>query len=72
MVHEFGFDYVSNGELRTKFIKPVLLKTLLYVRAKVKAAENKGGTTALTLDVWCEDDKGTKFVDGDAKVEIKN
>lgn len=72
LVHEFGMDYVSSGELRTKFIKPVLLKTLLHVKGKVKAVENKGGATALTLDVWCEDEKGTKLVDGDAKVEIKN
>lgn len=72
MVHEFGMDYVSNGELRTKFIKPVLLGVELHVKGKVKAVEKKGGGTLVTLDVWCEDEKGNKLVDGDAKVELKN
>jgi acyl dehydratase len=72
LVHEFGMDYVSGGELRTKFIKPTVINTNLHVKGKVKAVENKGGTSVITLDVWCEDEKGTKFVDGDAKVEVKN
>ena len=71
MTHEFGMDYISNGELRTKFIKPVLLGVQLHVKGKVKAVEKKAGGTLVTLDVWCEDEKGTKLVDGDAKVEVK-
>jgi len=72
MTHEFGMDYISNGELRTKFIKPVLLGVQLHVKGKVKAVEKKNGGTLVTLDVWCEDEKGNKLVDGDAKVEVKN
>lgn len=72
MVHEFGMDYVSNGELRTKFIKPVLMGVKLHVKGKVTAVEKKNGGTLVTLDVWCEDEKGNKLVDGDAKVEVKH
>ena len=72
LVHEFGMDYIERGELRTKFIKPVLLNVLLHVKGKVKATEKKSGSTLLTLDIWCEDEKGNKLVDGDAKVEVKH
>ena len=28
------------------------------------------GHTLYTIDVWCEDERGTKLVDGDARVEV--
>jgi acyl dehydratase len=72
MSHEFGMDYIENGELRTKFIKPVLLGVQLHVKGKVTAVEKKGTGTLVSLAVWCEDEKGLKLVDGDAKVEVRN
>ena len=72
LVHEFGMDYIERGELRTKFIKPVLLGVQLHVKGKVKAVEKKSGGTLVTLDIWCEDEKGNKLTDGDAKVEVKH
>ena len=72
MSHEFGMDYIENGELRTKFIKPVLLGVQLHVKGKVMAVEKKGTGTLVSLAVWCEDEKGLKLVDGDAKVEVRN
>lgn len=71
LVRAFGIDYLERGELRTKYIKPVLLGVSLHVRGRVKAVTRQpNGNTLYDIDVWCEDPQGTKLVDGDAKVEV--
>jgi acyl dehydratase len=71
MVRHFGMDYLTRGELRTKFIKPVYLDQTVHVRGKVLAIEpGENGTRTYKLDVWCEDEKGIKVTDGDAKVQV--
>ncbi len=71
LTHHFGLDYLERGELRTKFIKPVFLGTTLSVKGRVRGVE-KGKDGAITYDllVWCEDEKGLKLTDGDAKVTL--
>jgi len=71
MVDHFGIDYVEHGELRTKFIKPVLLDTVISVKARVLAIEPSDEGKLYSLDVWCEDAAGVKLVDGDAKVLVR-
>jgi 3-hydroxybutyryl-CoA dehydratase len=71
LVRAFGMDYIERGELRTKFIKPVLLGVALRVRGRIReAARQANGNTRYDIEVWCEDEQGTKLVDGDAKVEV--
>ena len=71
LLRHFGIDYLARGELRTKYIKPVNLGVELHVRGRVReAAHRPDGSTLYTLDVWCEDEQGTKLVDGDAKVDV--
>jgi acyl dehydratase len=71
LVHAFGMDYIERGELRTKFIKPVNMNVLLHVKGRVtEARKQNNGNTLYTLAVWCEDQHGTKLVDGDARVEV--
>lgn len=71
LVHHFGMGYVERGELRAKFIKPILLGQTVSVRGRVKAVERlASGASVLSLDVWCEDEKGVKLTDGDARVEV--
>jgi 3-hydroxybutyryl-CoA dehydratase len=70
MVANFGMDYLTRGELRTKFIKPVFLNETVSVFARVTAVEpSASGGRAYVLDVWCENDKGVKVTDGHARVE---
>ena len=71
LVEHFGMAYVGHGELRTKFIKPVLLGMSVVCRGRVQSIERgaEGGRTCM-LDVWCEDDHGTKVIDGHARVEL--
>ncbi|MFO1323577.1 MAG: MaoC family dehydratase [Burkholderiales bacterium] len=71
LLRAFGFDYLARGELRTKYIKPVELGVELHVRGRIKDVAKQGnGGTLYTIDVWCEDEHGTKLVDGDAKVDV--
>jgi len=71
LVHAFGMDYFERGELRTKYIKPTNLGVLLHVKGRIREAMHQpNGNTSYTIDVWCEDERGTKLVDGDAKVEV--
>ncbi len=71
LVRAFGMDYFERGELRTKYIKPTNLGVLLHVKGRIReAAKQSNGNTLYTIDVWCEDQHGTKLVDGDAKVEV--
>lgn len=71
LLDHFGLDYVEHGELRTKFIKPVFLGAVVHVRGTVTSVERQsGGATTIALDVWCEDENGTKLTVGDAKVDV--
>jgi 3-hydroxybutyryl-CoA dehydratase len=71
LVKIFGLDYLERGELRTKFIKPTHLGVELHVKGRIKEATRQpNGRTLYSIDVWCEDQSGTKLVDGDAKVEV--
>jgi hypothetical protein len=71
LLRAFGMDYLERGELRTKYIKPVNLGVELHVRGRIKdAVKQANGNTLYTIDVWCEDEDGTKLTDGDAKVDV--
>jgi 3-hydroxybutyryl-CoA dehydratase len=71
LLRAFGMDYLERGELRTKYIKPVNLGVELHVRGRIKeAVKQANGNTLYTIDVWCEDEHGTKLTDGDAKVDV--
>jgi len=71
MVKTFGLDYLERGELRSKYIKPVHLGTVLHVKGRIReAAKQPSGNMLYALDIWCEDHHGTKLVDGEGKVEV--
>ena len=71
LLRAFGIDYLMHGELRTKYIKPVNLGVELHVRGRVReAAVQPDGNTRYVVDVWCEDEQGTKLVDGDATIDV--
>ena len=71
LLQRFGMAYLENGELRTKYIKPIFLGTKVFVRGKVLSREpNASGTITYRLEVWCEDGDRTKLTVGDACVEV--
>jgi 3-hydroxybutyryl-CoA dehydratase len=72
LVRQFGMDYVERGELRTKFIKPVMLDERVHVKGRVLAVDKTAEGTLYSLDVWCENQHGVKVTDGSAKVEVRD
>jgi 3-hydroxybutyryl-CoA dehydratase len=67
----FGEHYISRGSLRTKYVKPVIVDAVLTAKAVVTDREDTGaGGITYTLDVWCEDQDGTRLTVGDATVRI--
>ena len=70
LIDVFGDAYLSNGSLRTKYIKPILENQIVIAALRVAAVERADGETRYTLDVWCEDDKGQKLTVGAAEVRL--
>lgn len=70
LVKAFGIHYLERGELMNKYIKPVHLGVNLHVKGKVLSVTPKGGGTEYGIDVWCEDQAGTKLVAGEARVVV--
>jgi hypothetical protein len=71
LLRTFGLAYLERGELRTKYIKPTNVGVELHVRGRITdGTKQPHGRTLYTIAVWCEDERGTKLVDGDATVEI--
>ncbi|TDE03124.1 MaoC family dehydratase [Jiangella asiatica] len=70
LAQNFGAHYLTSGELRTKYIRPVLVGTRLTPRAVVTAREDGPDGVTYRLDVWCEDADGAKLTVGDAAVTV--
>ncbi len=71
LVAHFGMDYVERGELRTKFIRPIFLGTVVASRGRVRAVERSAAGVVYALEVWCEDEHGVPLTVGDARVEVR-
>jgi hypothetical protein len=71
MADHFGAHYVVHGELRTKFIKPTYANVPITTRGQITdRTVSANGDIKITMEVWCEDDKGTKLTVGDASVLV--
>jgi acyl dehydratase len=71
MADHFGAHYVAHGELRTKFIKPTYANVPITARGQItERTVSANGDIKITLDVWCEDNKGNKLTVGDASVLV--
>jgi acyl dehydratase len=69
LVKHFGLDYVANGDLRTKYIKPTYMGDVVTVHAQVLSIEPaEGGGRRYELDVWCTNQDNVKITDGHAIV----
>jgi acyl dehydratase len=71
MADHFGAHYVAHGELRTKFIKPTYANVPITTRGQItERTVAANGDIKITMEVWCEDDTGTKLTVGDASVLV--
>ena len=61
---------MTGGELRTKFIKPTVVGARVRAVVRVRTFVELPDARRYELDVWTEDDDGTKLTDGDAAVQL--
>jgi acyl dehydratase len=66
MVDFAGEGFVKGGRMSVSFIKPVVVGDTLTVHGRVKSREDEGGTTRVTVEVWCENQDGVKTMVGTA------
>lgn len=71
LAEHFGEHYIAHGSLRTKYIRPVLVDTVLTPRAIVDSCEDLGTEGVVYhMSVWCEDEHGTKLTVGEATARV--
>ena len=72
LLAQFGQDFLENGEIRTKYIKTTDVGIKLRILGRVKERQEiADGEVRFVLDIWTEDQTGTKLTDGDAAVNVK-
>ncbi len=71
LLEHFHEHYLARGALRTKFIKPTFVGTVLTPRGVISSRTvEPDGAVRYGLDVWIEDADGTKLTVGDAAVVV--
>ena len=72
LIDVFGPEAAGGGRLRTKYIAPVYEDQVIIACARVQSSVGDAvGSTVYDLEVWCEDDRGTKVTVGNAVVRTK-
>ena len=66
MVDFLGEGFVRGGRINASFIKPVLAGDTLTMHGAVKSKEAEGAHTRVTVEFWCESQRGEKTMVGTA------
>jgi len=66
MVDLLGEGFVRGGKLNVAFIKPVLAGDTLTMHGAVKSKEAEGDKVRVTVEFWCESQRGEKTLVGTA------
>jgi acyl dehydratase len=66
MVDLLGEGFVRGGKINVAFIKPVLAGDTLTMHGVVKSKEAESDKTRVTVEFWCESQRGEKTLVGTA------
>jgi 3-hydroxybutyryl-CoA dehydratase len=66
MVDLLGEGFVKGGKINVSFIKPVLAGDTLTMHGAVRSKEAEGTHTRVTVEFWCESQRGEKTLVGTA------
>jgi acyl dehydratase len=66
MVDLLGEGFVKGGRINVAFIKPVLAGDTLTMHGAVRSKEAEGARTRVTVEFWCESQRGEKTLVGTA------
>lgn len=62
----FGDAWVFGGKISVRYIHPVYAGDKITPHGRVKEVAEEGGRARVTLEVWCENQNGTKTAAGTA------
>lgn len=66
MIDAFGEDWIRCGRMELTFVKMVLPGDILVARGRIQGLEQAGFQTHVTLEIWCENQRGEHVVVGTA------
>lgn len=70
LAKSFGTDWFRASKFKTTFIKPVFAGDTITAKGVVRATVQGSAATEVTLEVWCENQKGEKVTIGEAVVTV--
>ncbi len=71
MLDVFGEAWLANGRMELAFFRTVQPGDRLTPKAVVRRREPKAGAVQLTLDVWCENQRGERVTAGVATGTVR-
>ena len=71
MMKSFGEGWVKGGKFTVTFIKPLIAGDAVKARGIVTGKEEEGEAVRVTLEVWCENQKGEKTTVGTASALVR-
>ena len=67
LYREFGFESVTGTVLDVRIRAPVFAGDVITARGRVSAVSRPGGAPRLSLEVWCENQRGEHVIGGSAE-----
>lgn len=64
LIDLFGNNWFAHGRMEAKFIALVDVNDIIMSRAVVLSMEDEGSAALVTLDTWCENQRGEKVLVG--------
>ena len=71
LIDIFGDTWLTHGVMEAKFIALVDVGDVVTSKAVVTAAVKEGKDVRFSLDIWCENQHGTKVLAGTASCLVK-
>jgi 3-hydroxybutyryl-CoA dehydratase len=70
LYEHFGLPFLANGELTTKFIRPIYEDEVIETHAIVTGVDASGDQSVYELEIWCQTVGGDKCTVGSARVPL--
>lgn len=64
MINLFGVDWLTYGKMSLKFIAIVDVNNTILPKATIQSKQVQNSDIVFTMDVWCENQHGSKVVVG--------
>jgi 3-hydroxybutyryl-CoA dehydratase len=67
----FGTAWLNGSQFKTTFIQPVFVGDTVTAKGVVRTVESTAQGNTVTVDVWCENQRGEKVTVGEAVITFQ-